>query len=88
MRAGRVSENTVAQLMRELGLAARRRRRRKQTTRQGRGRWRAADGPGLRWRSAELEFYRIARTPTVECQLPLMTALSMAPSRLLPIRPG
>lgn len=38
-----VSENTVAALMRELGLAARRRRRRKQTTRQGRGRWRAPD---------------------------------------------
>jgi transposase InsO family protein len=38
-----VSENTVATIMRELGLAARRRRRRKQTTRQGRGRWRAPD---------------------------------------------
>jgi transposase InsO family protein len=38
-----VSENTVAALMRELGLAARRRRRRKQTTRQGRGKWRAPD---------------------------------------------
>jgi putative transposase len=38
-----VSENTVAALMRELGLAARRTRRRKQTTRQGRGRWRAPD---------------------------------------------
>lgn len=39
----RVSENTVAQLMRELGLRARRKRRRKQTTRQGRGKWRAPD---------------------------------------------
>jgi putative transposase len=38
-----VSENTVAALMRELGLAARCRRRRKNTTRQGRGRWRAPD---------------------------------------------
>jgi transposase InsO family protein len=38
-----VSENTVAQLMRELGLAARRKKKRKQTTRQGRGRWRAPD---------------------------------------------
>jgi putative transposase len=38
-----VSENTVALLMRELGLAARRKKRRKQTTRQGRGRWRAPD---------------------------------------------
>jgi len=39
----RVSENTVAELMRELGLQARRKRRRKQTTRQGRGKWRAPD---------------------------------------------
>jgi transposase InsO family protein len=38
-----VSHNTVAALMREMGLAARRRRRRRQTTRQGRGRWRAPD---------------------------------------------
>jgi transposase InsO family protein len=40
----RVSENTVAALMGELGLAARRNKRRKATTRPGRGRWRA---PGL-----------------------------------------
>ncbi len=39
----RVSENTVAALMRELGLAARRKRRRKSTTRPGKGRWRAPD---------------------------------------------
>jgi putative transposase len=39
----RVSENTVAALMRELGLAARRQKKHKQTTRQGRGRWRAPD---------------------------------------------
>ncbi len=37
----KVSENTVAELMRELGLAARRKKRRKATTRPGRGRWRA-----------------------------------------------
>lgn len=39
----RVSENTVAGLMREQGLAARARKRRKGTTRPGRGRWRAED---------------------------------------------
>jgi putative transposase len=39
----RVSENTVAALMRDLGLAARRRRKRKSTTRPGKGRWRAPD---------------------------------------------
>ena len=38
----RVSENTVAGLMRELGLAARRKRR-KGGTRPGKGRWRAPD---------------------------------------------
>jgi transposase InsO family protein len=39
----RVSENTVAGLMREQGLAARRKKRRRATTRPGRGRWRAPD---------------------------------------------
>jgi transposase InsO family protein len=39
----RVSENTVAALMRELGLAARRKKRRKSATRPDRGRWRAPD---------------------------------------------
>ncbi len=39
----RVSESTVAGLMREQGLAARRARRRKATTRPGKGRWRAGD---------------------------------------------
>jgi putative transposase len=54
----RVSENTVAGLMREQGLAARRKKRRKVTTRPGMGRWRApdqvkrkfgADGINRRW---------------------------------------
>jgi putative transposase len=39
----RVSENTVAVLMREMGLAARRRKGRKSRTRPGKGRWRAPD---------------------------------------------
>jgi putative transposase len=39
----RVSENTVAALMREAHLAARRKKRRRGTTRPGRGRWRAPD---------------------------------------------
>jgi putative transposase len=39
----RVSKNTVATLMREQGLAARRKKRRKATTRPGKGRWRAPD---------------------------------------------
>ena len=39
----KVSENTVAALLRELGLAARRKRRRRGATRPGKGRWRAPD---------------------------------------------
>jgi putative transposase len=39
----RVSEKTVAGIMREQGLRARAKKRRKNTTRQGRGRWRAPD---------------------------------------------
>jgi transposase InsO family protein len=38
-----VSKNTVAAVMREQGLAARRKKRRRPTTRPGRGRWRAPD---------------------------------------------
>jgi putative transposase len=38
-----VSENTVAAVMREQGLAARRKKKRRATTRPGKGRWRAAD---------------------------------------------
>ena len=39
----RVSANTVAGLMREQGLAARRKKKRRATTRPGKGRWRAPD---------------------------------------------
>jgi len=39
----RVSEKTVAAIMREQGLRARRKKRRKQTTRPGKSRWRAPD---------------------------------------------
>ena len=53
-----VSVNTVAKVMAEQGLAARRKKRRKSTTRQDRGRWRApdlirrdfgADGLNVKW---------------------------------------
>ena len=37
----RVSQNTVAEIMREQGLVARPKKRRRSTTRPGRGRWRA-----------------------------------------------
>jgi putative transposase len=38
-----VSQNTVAAVMREQGLAARRKKKRRSTTRPGKGRWRAPD---------------------------------------------
>jgi putative transposase len=44
-----VSENTVAGLMREMGLAARRKKKRRGTTRPGRGRWRAPDLVGRKF---------------------------------------
>ena len=59
----RVSENTVAGLMREQGLAARRKKKRKATTRPGKDRWRApdrvkrkfaADGINRRWYGTEV----------------------------------
>jgi len=39
----RVSEKTIAAIMREQHLVARAKKRRKSTTRQGKGRWRAPD---------------------------------------------
>jgi putative transposase len=42
-RGWRVSKNTVAAVMAEMGLAARPKRRRKGTTRPGKGRWKAPD---------------------------------------------
>jgi transposase InsO family protein len=45
----RVSENTVASLMRAQGLAARPKRKRKGATRPGKGRWRAADLVGRKF---------------------------------------
>ena len=45
----KVSKNTVAGLMREMGLAARRKKSRRGTTRPGRGRWRAPDLVGRKF---------------------------------------
>jgi transposase InsO family protein len=50
----RVSENTVAKIMREQHLAARVKKRRKHTTGQGRGRWRAPDLIGRDFPAATL----------------------------------
>ena len=81
-----VSENTVAGLMREQGLAARRPRRRKGTTRPGRGRWRAEDlvkrkfaagGINRRWYGDGTE------VKTAEGKLYLDSVLDMGSRRIL-----
>jgi putative transposase len=82
----RVSENTVAGVMREQGLAARRRKRRRATTRPGRGRWRApdevrrkfsADAVNRRWYGDGTE------VRTAEGKLYLDSVLDMASRRII-----
>jgi transposase InsO family protein len=82
----RVSKNTVAALMREQGLAARRKKKRKACTRPGRGRWRApdlvkrkftADGINRRWYGDGTEIV------TGEGKLHLDSVLDMGSRRIL-----
>jgi transposase InsO family protein len=82
----RVSENTVAALMREQGLAARRKKKRKASTRPGRSRWRApdlvkrkftADGINRRWYGDGTEIV------TGEGKLHLDSVLDMGSRRIL-----
>jgi putative transposase len=80
-----VSENTVAALMRELGLAARRKRRRRQTTRQGRGRWRAPDLIGRDFAADRLNrkwYGDGTEIPTDEGKLYLDSVLDMGSRRI------
>ena len=82
----RVSENTVAELMRELGLQARRKRRRRQTTRQGRGRWRAPDLIGRDFGTEELNrkwYGDGTEIDTDEGKLYLDSVLDMASRRIV-----
>ncbi|MGH7748318.1 MAG: IS3 family transposase, partial [Candidatus Dormibacteria bacterium] len=82
----RVSENTVAALMRELGLAARPKRKRRGTTRPGKGRWRAPDlvkrdfpaaGINQKWYGDGTEIQ------TAEGKLHLASVLDMGSRRLV-----
>jgi putative transposase len=82
----RVSENTVAKLMAEQGLAARAKRRRRATTRPGRGRWRAPDlvkrqfpatGLNQKWYGDGTEI------PTGEGKLYLASVMDAASRRIL-----
>jgi transposase InsO family protein len=82
----RVSENTVAGLMAELGLAARRKKRRKATTRPGRGRWRAPDLVRRDFPAAALNrkwFGDGTQIATDEGRLHLVSVLDVASRRVL-----
>jgi transposase InsO family protein len=82
----RVSENTVAALMREQHLAARQKKRRRASTRPGKGRWRAPDlvkrdfpatAINRKWYGDGTE------VPTGEGKLYLASVLDMASRRIL-----
>jgi putative transposase len=81
-----VGENTVAAVMRELGLAARPKKKRKSATRPGKGRWRAPDlvkrdfpaqQVNVKWYGDGTEI------PTGEGKLHLASVLDMASRRVL-----
>jgi transposase InsO family protein len=82
----RVSENTVAGLMRELGLAARRKKKRRATTRPGKGRWRAPDLVKRDFSAAKINckwYGDGTEIPTGEGKLYLASVLDMASRRVL-----
>jgi putative transposase len=82
----RVSENTVAALMREQGLAARAKRKRKSTTRPGRGRWRAPDLVKRDFPASQINqkwYGDGTEIPTDEGKLYLDSVLDMASRRVL-----
>jgi transposase InsO family protein len=82
----RVSENTVAGLMRELGLAARRKKKRRSTTRPGKGRWRAPDLVQRDFPAAALNrkwFGDGTQIATDEGKLHLVSVLDVASRRVL-----
>ena len=82
----RVSENTVAGLMREQGLAARRKRRRRSTTRPGKGRWRAPDLVKRDFPAQKINqkwFGDGTEIPTDEGKLYLASVLDMGSRRVL-----
>jgi transposase InsO family protein len=82
----RVSENTVAGLMRELHLAARRKKKRKNTTRPAKGRWRAPDLVNRDFPAAQINtkwYGDGTEVPTDEGKLYLASVLDMASRRIL-----
>lgn len=81
-----VSENTVAAVMREQGLAARRKKRRRSTTRPGKGRWRAPDLVRRDFPAKQLNrkwYGDGTEIPTGEGKLYLASVMDMASRRVL-----
>jgi putative transposase len=82
----RVSENTVAVLMREQHLAARRKKKRKGITRPGKGRWRAPDLVKRDFPATQINqkwYGDGTEIPTGEGKLYLASVLDMASRRVL-----
>jgi putative transposase len=82
----KVSKNTVAALMREQGLAARRKKRRHATTRPGKGRWRAPDLVKRDFPAQKINtkwYGDGTEIPTGEGKLYLASVMDMASRRLL-----
>jgi putative transposase len=82
----KVSKNTVAALMREQGLAARRKKRRRATTRPGKGRWRAPDLVKRDFPAQKINtkwYGDGTEIPTGEGKLYLASVMDMASRRLL-----
>ena len=87
----RVSENTVAALMREQHLAARRKHKRKGTTRPAKGRWRAPDLVRRDFPAAQVNkkwYGDGTEIPTGDGKLYLASVLDMASRRILGFAPG
>jgi len=82
----RVSENTVAALMREQHLAARRKKKRKNTTRPAKGRWRAPDLVTRDFPATQINtkwYGDGTEVPTDEGKLYLASVLDMASRRVV-----
>jgi putative transposase len=81
-----VSENTVAAVMREQGLAARRKKRRRSATRPGKGRWRAPDLVKRDFPARQLNrkwYGDGTEIPTGQGKLYLASVMDMASRRVL-----
>ena len=82
----KVSENTVAAVMAELGLAARRKKKRRSTTRPGKGRWRAPDLVKRDFPAGQVNrkwYGHGTEIPTGQGKLYLASVMDMASRRVL-----